>query len=149
MIRIKHPQDFGAGLLFVTIGVAGIYFAQDLNYGTAVRMGSGYFPNWLSVLIIIVGLVLLIRALTLVGDGIAPPQLRPLLAILASIIFFGSTVAIVGIPLALMGTVLIAAQARPKASLLEAVILGICLVVFVVVVFHVLLGQPMPLWLEI
>lgn len=48
MVRIKSPQDFGAAIVFILIGLAGIYFGWDLRTGTAARMGPGYFPLVLS-----------------------------------------------------------------------------------------------------
>ena len=35
MLRVKSPQDLGAALVFILIGVAGIYFGQGLRFGTA------------------------------------------------------------------------------------------------------------------
>jgi putative tricarboxylic transport membrane protein len=57
MLRVKSPQDLGAGLAFALIGLAGLYFGSDLAFGSSSRMGPGYFPILLSALIITVGLV--------------------------------------------------------------------------------------------
>ena len=57
MVRVRSPQDLGAGVVFVVIGVAGYYFGRDLAFGSAARMGPGYFPMLLSVLIIAIGLI--------------------------------------------------------------------------------------------
>ena len=57
MLRVKSPQDFGAGVVFVLLGLAGYYFGSDLAFGTAARMGPGYFPMLLSGLIVVVGAV--------------------------------------------------------------------------------------------
>ena len=35
MIRVKSPQDLGAGLLFIFIGVVGVYFGKGLTFGSA------------------------------------------------------------------------------------------------------------------
>ena len=55
MLRVKSPQDFGAAVVFLAIGVAGLYFGSDLAFGTSARMGPGYFPVLLSGLIIVIG----------------------------------------------------------------------------------------------
>src|SRR6476660_2241906 len=70
MLRVRSPQDLGAGLVFVTIGLAGIVFGQDLAAGAAARMGPGYFPMLLSGLIIAIGLVLAARGLVVSGPPI-------------------------------------------------------------------------------
>ena len=51
-------RTWGRALVFILIGVAGIVFGQDLAFGSAARMGPGYFPTLLSWLIIAIGLVL-------------------------------------------------------------------------------------------
>ena len=58
MLQVKSPQDLGAGLAFMLIGLAGLYFGSDLAFGSSSRMGPGYFPTLLSALIIVVGLVI-------------------------------------------------------------------------------------------
>ena len=64
MVRVKSPQDLGAGAVFVLIGVAGLYFGRELAFGTAARMGPGYFPTLLSILILAIGIIVAIRGLT-------------------------------------------------------------------------------------
>ena len=54
MARIRNPKDFWAGLLFI------LRHCRDrhrLNYtlGTAARMGPGYFPRMLGMLLIVLG----------------------------------------------------------------------------------------------
>ena len=65
MFRVKSPQDLGAAIVFVAIGLAGAYFGRELSFGTAGRMGPGYFPLILSLIIVGVGLVLGLTALTI------------------------------------------------------------------------------------
>ena len=71
------------------IGLAGFCFGTDLAFGTAARMGPGYFPVLLSGLIIAIGLVLGLRGVTVEGPPIEPVQLRPISFIVAAILIFG------------------------------------------------------------
>ena len=64
MLRVKSPQDLGAGLVFMLIGLAGLYFGSELAFGTAARMGPGYFPIVLSGLIMAIGIIVGLRGLT-------------------------------------------------------------------------------------
>lgn len=146
MIRVKAPQDLGAGLLFILIGVGGIYFGKDLTYGAALRMGPGYFPTWLSWIILAIGVFLASRALVIQGDSIEHIQLRPLIGVLAAILVFGALIGRVGTPPAIIALVFVAAFARPKPNLLETLVLAIGLAVFAVVTFVFALGQALPLW---
>ena len=54
------------------IGAAGLVFGQDLAFGSAARMGPGYFPTMLSCLIIAIGLVLALKSLATDGPPIEP-----------------------------------------------------------------------------
>ncbi len=45
-------QDVLGGLLLVGIGIAGLVFGASLDFGTARRMGPGFFPTILSWLLI-------------------------------------------------------------------------------------------------
>ncbi len=146
MLRVKSPQDFGAGVVFVLIGVAGFYFGSDLAFGTAARMGPGYFPVLLSGLIIAIGLVLGLRGVTLDGPPIEPVQLRPISFIIAAILVFGFLIESIGLALTAILLTIFAAYARPEVKLRETILLGVGLAVFTVLVFVYVLGQALPAW---
>jgi Tripartite tricarboxylate transporter TctB family len=57
-LKIKNPQDFWCGILFVALGVLAIYLARDYQMGDALNMGPGYFPIWLGGIMICFGLVI-------------------------------------------------------------------------------------------
>ena len=63
MAMIRHPKDFYAGLLFVGFGVAAIVIGSNYPLGTAARMGPGYFPRMLGILLIVLGAALSLAAL--------------------------------------------------------------------------------------
>jgi hypothetical protein len=146
MLRIKSPQDVGAALIFILIGAAGIYFGKDLRFGTASRMGPGYFPYYLSWCIVGLGLIIGSRALVLDGPAIARPQLRPLLMIVIAILFFGYVIEYFGLVVATIGLVVIAAYARTIVNLKETLLLAVGMTAFIFVVFVWALHQPLPLW---
>ena len=146
MVRVKSPQDIGAGVVFLLIGVAGIYFGSDLAFGTAARMGPGYFPVLLSGLIIVVGLVVGFKGLTIEGPPIEPVQLRPISFIIAAILIFGFLIERIGLALTAILLTIFAAYARPEVKLSETILLGVGLALFTVVVFVYVLGQALPAW---
>ena len=76
MLRVRSPQDLGAGVMFVLIGLAGYWFGRDLAFGSASRMGPGYFPMLLSGLIMAIRLVVGSRGLTVEGPPVERVQLR-------------------------------------------------------------------------
>jgi hypothetical protein len=146
MFRVRSPQDLGAGLLFVAIGAAGLYFGQDLAFGSAARMGPGYFPILLSYLIIGVGLVLAVKALATDGPPIEAIHIRPLFAILAAILAFGILIDRIGLALTTALLTVGAALARREVNWKETLLLALGLALFAVGVFIYGLSQPLPAW---
>ena len=146
MLRVKSPQDLGAGLVFLAIGIAGLYFGRELAFGTSARMGPGYFPILLSGLIIVVGLVVGFKGLTVEGPPIEKVQLRPISFIVAAILIFGFLIESIGLALTAILLTIFAAYARPEVNLRETILLGVALAVFTVVVFVYVLGQALPAW---
>jgi Tripartite tricarboxylate transporter TctB family len=146
MLRVKSPQDLGAGVVFLVIGLAGLYFGRELAVGTSARMGPGYFPMLLSALIIVVGLVVGFRGLTVDGPPVEKVQLRPISFIVAAILIFGFLIESVGLALTAVLLTVFAAYARPEVKLGETILLGVALALFTVVVFVYVLGQALPAW---
>jgi Tripartite tricarboxylate transporter TctB family len=146
MVRVKSPQDLGAGLVFVLIGLAGLYFGRELAFGTAARMGPGYFPILLSMLILAIGIIVGIRGLATEGPPIERVQLRPIAMIIAAILVFGVLIDVIGLALTALLLTVLAAYARRDVKLTETILLGAGLALFTVAVFVYLLGQPLPAW---
>lgn len=146
MIRIRSPRDFGAGIVILAIGVAGIYFSSDLDTGSAARMGPGYFPQIVSWCIVALGVFIGAKSLARAGLPIEQVQVRPIAVLVISSLVFGYAIEEVGLVVASLAAMLIAPYARPGASFREAVFLSVGLTVFAVIVFAWALGQPLPVW---
>jgi hypothetical protein len=146
MFRVKSPQDFGSAIVFLLIGLAGLYFGKDLTYGSAGRMGPGYFPYLLSWLIIAIGVGVGLMSLSIEGPPIERPQFRPAFFVLTSVIVFGYMMSYVGLAITGVVMTLIAAFARRQVNLFESLLLGIGLSIGCVIIFVYALGQPLPAW---
>jgi len=146
MFRVRSPQDLGAGVVFILIGVAGIAFGQELAFGSAARMGPGYFPTLLSCLIIAIGILLAVKSLATDGPPIPAIHLRPLLAIIAAILAFGLLIDRIGLALTAAVLTIGAAYARRDVNLTETLLLALGLALFAVGVFVYALTQPLPAW---
>src|SRR5512144_2188916 len=99
MAFIRHPKDFYAGLLFIAFGVVAIVIGSNYPLGTAARMGPGYFPRILGILLIVLGAILVLRSLRLQGSPLPRWPLRPTLVVLGSVVLFGLIVTRVGLAL--------------------------------------------------
>lgn len=146
MIRVKSPQDLGAGLVFIAIGAAGILFGRELTYGSAARMGPGYFPTLLSYLIIAIGLVIAFRGFTIDGPSIQRIPLRPISLVVISILAFGFLIEVIGLALTAILLTFIASAARKEVNWKETAILAFIIAFLCVGIFIYGLGQPMPAW---
>jgi hypothetical protein len=146
MLRVKSPQDFGAAVLFLLIGIAGIYFGRDLAFGSTSKMGPGFFPVILSGIIVLIGAIVGFRSLSIEGPPIDAIKLRPLLFVLAAIVAFGHLIGVIGLAISAAGLTIVAAYARQSVNLRETVVLAVVLAAFAVGVFAYALGQPLPIW---
>lgn len=146
MLRVKSPQDLGAGLLFVFIGCVGIYFGKDLTYGSSRAMGPGYFPIWLSTIIMGMGFICLVKCVLLNGPPIDKIPLRPILCVFAGVLAFGYLVETIKLEPALILMTIIATQGRKDTNQKQMLILALCMAFASVLIFVVLLGQAMPTW---
>src|ERR1041385_5635473 len=146
MLGVRSPQDLGAGLVFVTIGLAAIVFGQDLAVGSAARMGPGYFPMLLSGLIIAIGLVLVARGIAVQGPPIEALKPRPVGVMIVSILAFGALIDWIGLALTTFLITVAAAYARRGVNLRETLLLAVGSALFAVGVFVYGLSQPLPAW---
>lgn len=146
MLRIKAPQDLGAGLLFIAVGCVGLYGGSDLTYGSARNMGPGYFPMWLSWIIIGMGVICIARSLVIEGEAIEKIPLRPLFFVFAGVLLFGYLVEYIGLFLSLILMTAVATQARNDTRQKEMLILAVSMSFLAVIVFVYVLGQAMPAW---
>lgn len=91
-MKIKSQKDFFAGLMFLAVGVAFAWGATTYNIGSGARMGPGYFPLLLGILLAIIGMVITFEALTVEtqdGEKIGKWAFKPLFFILAANFTFG------------------------------------------------------------
>ena len=91
-MKIKSQKDFFAGLMFMGIGVAFAWGATTYNVGNGARMGPGYFPLMLGILLAVIGIVITFKATTVEtedGDKIGAWAGKPLFFILAANFVFG------------------------------------------------------------
>ena len=94
-MNIKSQKDFFSGLMFMGVGVAFAWGASSYTIGTGARMGPGYFPLALGVLLVILGSVITFKALvveTFDGERIGAFAWRPLIFIILANVVFGAMI---------------------------------------------------------
>lgn len=149
---MKISQDAALGALFFVVGVAALLMALEYPFGTANRMGPGYFPVIISTLLGVTGIAILMRARVGSSESIRPSRWMPLVIVPCAVVLFGLLVEKLGLPLAVLMLAVGAATASVsfrlswKATAGAAAFSVICAVVFVE-----LLGLPIPIagtWLQ-
>ena len=139
-MRIKSQKDFFAGLLYMVIGIAFAWGATTYNIGDGARMGPGYFPLLLGVILAIIGGIVMARALVVEtpdGDPIGRWAWKPLVFIIAANFLFGILLGgwpLLGIPamgliIAIVVLTFVAALAGDEFKFIEVLILAILLAV--------------------
>src|SRR3954469_25875714 len=92
------------------------YGTIDLPMGTAIRMGPGYFPLMLAIILGALGLLIIVKGLGRATSPIGGAPWLGVVFILLGRIVFGLTVRGLGIAPAIVLVALIAALASAKAG---------------------------------
>jgi hypothetical protein len=154
---IKSQKDFFSGLMFALVG--GGFAVGSMNYtvGNGARMGPGYFPLLLGVVLAVLGAFIMFYSLvehTEDGDKIGKFVWRPVVYILGANIAFGILlgglpsigVPAMGLILAIFALVIIASKAGESFVLKEVLMLATVLSAGSYLAFIVLLKLQMPVW---
>jgi len=153
---VKRSKDFWAGALFGVLGLAFAWGALSYQVGSSARMGPGYFPLLLGLMLAALGGVIMLRAIRRpdAQERINPWAWRPLVAIIAANLLFG--VALGGLPalgLPVLGLMVgiylltfVACLAGERFSAREAALLSTALAVLSYAAFVWLLNLQLVVW---
>ncbi len=156
-MNIKSQKDFFAGLLYAVMGGAFAIGATNYSIGTGARMGPGYFPLMLGVLLGLIGLYIMFKSLvveTADGDKIGKWAWKPLFFIIAGNLLFGvllSGLPNFGIPgmgliVAIYGVTIVVSKAGGESNIKESLILATILSAISYLGFIKLLNLQFPVW---
>jgi hypothetical protein len=156
-VNIKSQKDFFCGLMFMAVGVAFAWGASTYNVGTGARMGPGYFPLMLGVLLAVIGAAITFTALVFEvegGDKIGKWAWKPLIFIIASNVVFGILLA--GLPsiklpafgmiVGIYALVFIASMAEAGWKFRTTLILATVLAIGSYIAFVLALKLQFPVW---
>lgn len=156
-MAIKSQKDFFSGLMFVSLGLAFAIGSRSYNLGDGARMGPGYFPFLLGIVLGLIGLVVLFKSLvyeTADGDKVGRWAWRPLSLVIAANLVFG--VLLGGLPsiglrplglvVAIFALTIIASLADGKFHLRSVLTLASVLALGSYLTFIVLLKLNLSVW---
>ena len=145
-MAIRNPRDFWSGVLFTLLGLGALVIGSKYTLGTAARMGPGYFPRILGILLIVLGVVIALRALRVHGEAMPRFRLRPLIIVLGSVVLFGLIVRPLGVALSTVILIVVASAASPEFRPRESLVSGLVLAALAVGVFVIGLQLQLPIW---
>src|SRR5690554_4218423 len=101
-MKIVSQKDFVVGLSYMAVGGAFAVGASRYAMGDTVRIGPGYFPFWLGVVLAFVGALVLITSLhpRAEPERLRSWALRPLFIVLACVVAFAVLLPVAGLVLA-------------------------------------------------
>jgi putative tricarboxylic transport membrane protein len=145
-MRVRAPKDFWSGLMFIGFAGVALVAARDYSLGSAVRMGPGYFPLLLGLVLACIGGLLVVRSVAVDGAPVDRLQVRPLASIVIGVVLFGALLERLGLVVVLVAAVVVSALASRESRPVEVAALATALAFFSVAVFVYGLRLPLPLW---
>ncbi|RZJ25504.1 MAG: tripartite tricarboxylate transporter TctB family protein [Haliea sp.] len=156
-MKIKSQKDFFSGLMFLVMGGAFAWGATNYNIGEGARMGPGYFPLMLGLLLGVLGLAIIFQAMVVEtedGEKIGSIAWKPLGFIIGANVIFGILlgglpkfgIPAMGLIAAIYALVFVASLAGDQFRPKEVAVLATILAIFSYVAFVWLLKLQFPVW---
>jgi hypothetical protein len=148
--RFRIKRDYYAGGLMLLLGVGAAYTGTGYKFGTLARMGPGFMPVMLGIVLAFLGILIAGTALgSSEDDGkrFLPdnPQWFGWLCIIGGPIMFIILGQFAGMIPAVFACVFVCALGDKTATYKSSLVLAAGVTVFGVLLFHYLLSIPFPL----
>src|SRR3954464_14835687 len=88
-VTIRAPKDFWTGVMFCGFAAIAILAARGYSLGSAGKMGPGYFPLLLGIVLAAMGAILIGRSVVVDDEPVSPFHLLPLAVIAVAVCLFG------------------------------------------------------------
>jgi len=145
---IRNQRAFAAGALFLAVAV--FYFVMSFNYqmGTAARMGPGFFPKMVAILLGLIGVGVLLSSVTprAAIEKLERWDVKGLLWITGSVALFGLLLPSFGLVIALFVLVFLSSYASPEFGWRGTLVNTVVLIIFCVGTFVYGISLQFPVW---
>ncbi|MYZ41488.1 tripartite tricarboxylate transporter TctB family protein [Schauerella aestuarii] len=147
-MQLKNRQDFWSGVMFVALGLGFAWKATSYQMGTAARMGPGYFPFWLGLVLALLGIIVLLGSFSknALETTIDKFDFRIAGLVVGSVLLYGFILRPLGVYISVAVLVIVSSLASHEFSWKIAVGNAIFLVIFSYLAFIKGLGLIFPLW---
>jgi len=144
-VKLPDSKDFWSGVMLIAIGAIAVFMARDYPFGTALRMGAGFFPVVLGAALMLFGLYFVARGLRASEKIEGNWSLRALIVLPLAFVAFGILMEHAGFVPAMLALIVGSAAAGTEFRIGEVVALSMFLTVMCVALFIWALGLPYPL----
>jgi uncharacterized membrane protein len=146
-LKIRNQRDFGAGVMYIIIGLFFAIVATNYPMGTAAKMGPGYFPFSLGILMTLLGALVLLQSLNAKAaiESIPKFNWRIIAQITGAVVLYGLLLPRMGFLIAVVVLVLVSASASKEFTWKGSLINASFLVAFTYSVFVLGLKLQFPL----
>jgi hypothetical protein len=134
-LELRNNKDFWAGMMLIGIGATAMFIARNYRFGSALRMGSGFFPMILGGILVLFGVAIMITGLVRNEKIRERLSVRALILLPAALILFGILMKVAGFIPALAVLVFCSAAAGSEFKLREVLLLTAVLTVLSVALF--------------
>jgi hypothetical protein len=144
-LELHQNKDFWAGVMLIGIGAAAMFISRGYRFGSALRMGPGFFPTILGGILIAFGVCIMAAGLRS-GEKIhGRVSLRALIMLPLSLVLFGILMELAGFIPALVALVFVSAASGREFKFVEVLLLTVVMTVASSALFIWGLGMPYPL----
>jgi hypothetical protein len=143
---LHQNPDVLAGLQFIGVGGIAMWMARDYPFGSALRMGPGYFPTVLGGILVVFGIYTLLMGLKRQEKVKRTWSVRALIILPLAAYVFGVLMEYAGLVPALLVLSIMSASASPEFKFIEQSIMALGLCFLSVALFIWGLGLPYPLF---
>jgi hypothetical protein len=147
-MQIRNQKDFWAGILFIAFGAGFAGVGSQYAQGTAERMGPGYFPTIVGLLLAAIGIGVALGGLAASAevDKVKKFSWSTLLLIIGPVVLFGLLLETLGLVACLFLLVCVASYASHEFGWKAALANAAALIAISLTVFVALLDLQFPLW---
>jgi hypothetical protein len=147
-LKIRNQRDFGAGVMYIVVGIFFSSIATHYRMGTTAQMGPGYFPFWLGALLSLIGLILTFSSISKKTNAEKIPKcdFKIVLWITGSILLYAVLLPTLGFIFAIFVLVFVSSSVSHEFGWKGTLVNATVLVIFTYLAFVVGLSLTFPLW---
>jgi hypothetical protein len=136
-MKIRNQRDFWSGVLFVITGVLFMILSRQYQFGTAAKMGPGFFPTVLGGIMTFLGVMLVVPAMSAKSPEIKVDRIdfKVIGVILLAVGVYAATLPTLGFIVSLFLLIFISSMASHEFTLKTTAISSVVLLIFSWLVF--------------